>query len=326
MRAAVIRTHGRPPVPTEHAGPRPEERSAVVAVTAAPITPLDVLCATGASYFGAPRLPYVPGVQGVGVVQDGASVPRGSRVWFPTSAGMQPGDGSMAEYACVPESGLVVLPDEVDDTLVAALGLSAVAGWMALTRRAGLRPGEQVLVLGAGGVVGQVAVQAAKLLGARRVVAACRSAVAQERAHRSGADVVVPLFDDDEPDVLATRLSEACDGPVDVVIDPVFGVPASAAAQLLGEHGRLVNLGSSAGETAVFSSATLRSRTASVLGYTNNDLTPAQTREGLLQVLGHAAESGLTVDHDVVPLDSVSTAWQEQAEGTAAGRIVVRIA
>lgn len=164
--------------------------------------PLDVLCATGTSYFGAPPLSYVPGVQGAGRVVQASSVPEGSRVWFPATAGMRPGDGSMAELALAAEAELVILPDAVEDTPVAALGLSAVAAWMALTWRARMLPREQVLVLGPGGVVGQVAVQAAKRLGARRVVAACRSEAAQERARVCGADAVVPLYDHDD-EVLA---------------------------------------------------------------------------------------------------------------------------
>ncbi|MGH3750079.1 MAG: alcohol dehydrogenase catalytic domain-containing protein, partial [Micromonosporaceae bacterium] len=127
MRAAVIERHGTAPRLVERPTPAVAENLALVATTAAPITPLDVLCATGSSYFGAPALPYVPGVQGVGVVARAASWPSGTRVWFPTSAGMQPGDGSMAQQVTVPESELVALPDQVEDTVVAALGLSAVA-------------------------------------------------------------------------------------------------------------------------------------------------------------------------------------------------------
>jgi NADPH:quinone reductase len=314
-----------PPVVRERKDPTPPAGNALIAVTAAPIVPLDVLCATGTSYFGAPPLPYIPGVQGVGVVVDGTSVPKGSHVWFPTTAGMQPGDGSMAELALAPEADLVVLPDGVEDTLVAALGLSAVAGWMALTWRAAMQPGEQVLVLGGGGVVGQVAVQAAKRLGARRVVAACRSEDAQQRAHACGSDAVVPLYDGQDEPSLTARLAEACDGPLDVVIDPLFGVPATAASQLLGTRGRLVNLGSSAGETAVFRSAHLRSHTAAILGYTNNDITIAQRSQALLDVLRHAAGSGLTVGHDVVPLAEVGPAWSKQARGIARQRIVLQV-
>jgi NADPH:quinone reductase len=325
MRAAVIQQHGTAPALVDRASPAGADGHARVRTTAAPITPLDVLCATGASYFGPPALPYVPGVQGVGVVEEADTWPSGTRVWFPTTAGMQPGDGSMAQLVSVPETELVGLPEQVDDALVAALGLSAVAAWMALTWKAGLQPGDQVLVLGGGSVVGQVAVQAAQLSGARRVVAACRSMHAQQRAGSCGADAVVALRDDDEPEALSARLAAACDGDVDVVVDPLCGVPASAALRLLAPGARFVNLGSSAGDTATFASATLRSRSAKVLGYTNNELSTEQKGQALSAVLHHAATGGLTVDHEVTPLDGLPQAWTRQARGLAERRIVVRL-
>jgi NADPH:quinone reductase-like Zn-dependent oxidoreductase len=104
----------------------------------------------------------VPGVQGIGVVERSATLRPGTRVWFATSAGMAPGDGSLADYGAVPEADLVAVVAPVPDPAVAALGLSAVAAWMALTWRARLKPGERVLVLGAGGAVGQAAVGAAR--------------------------------------------------------------------------------------------------------------------------------------------------------------------
>lgn len=324
MRAAVITAHAAPASVRHQDEPTPADGEVLVEVRAAPITPLDVLCASGTSYFGAPPLPYVPGVQGVGVVRTGPCA--GDRVWFATDAGMAPGDGSMAQVVAVREKELVPLPDDtVEDVHVAALGLSAVAAWMVLTWRAHLQRGEQVLVLGAGGTVGQVAVQTARLLGVRRVVGACRSTGAQERAAAAGADAVVPLSGDD-PDTLAARLAEACDGPVDVVVDPLCGAPATAAARLLADGGRLVNLGSSAGPTMTVDSAMLRSRSAEVLGYTNNALTAAQRDRALLDVLDHASAGRIAVQHEVVPLEDVTSAWQRQVDGAVGGRVVVDLA
>lgn len=321
MRAAFIEECGRPPRVAAHRAVR-RDGDAVVAVTAAPITPLDVLCATGTSYLGRPALPYVPGVQGVGVVEEAADLAPGTRVWFPTDAGMRPVDGSMAGRCAVPESDLVVLPDEVDDRLTAALGLSAVAAWAALTWRAEVRAGEQVVVLGAGGVVGQVAAQAARLLGARRVVCVCRAG-AEERATAAGADAVVTLVPGEDASALAERLSRELDGGADVVVDPVFGVPATAAARLLAPHGRLVNLGGSAGESATFESSVLRGKAAAVLGYTNNDLTAARKGEVLREVLTHAAAGRLRVAYEAVPLDDIAGAWSRQARGETESRLVV---
>jgi NADPH:quinone reductase-like Zn-dependent oxidoreductase len=234
---------------------------------------------------------------------------------------MQPGDGSLAELCAVPEDDVVPVAADVTDDALAALGLSAVAAWRVLTDRARLRPGEHVLVLGAGGAVGQSAVGAAKLLRAGRVVAVCRSEAAQERARCAGADVVVPLTGD--VDALTARFRDACDGRADVVIDPVFGVAATAASLVLGEHGRLVNLGGASGDFAEFSSAVLRSRSIDVLGYTNNSLTAGQRAAALTAVAEHAAAGRLGVAHEVLPLAQVADAWRRQATGDAGVRLIL---
>lgn len=321
MRAAVLTRPGSTPAYAEHPDPRPGEGQTLVAVTAAPIVPLDQLCASGTSYFGSPAVPYVPGVQGVGVVERSGRVPAGTRVWFPTTAGMAPGDGALAERCVVADADLVPITAGVGDAALAALGLSAVAAWMSLTWRAHLQTGERVLVLGAGGAVGQAAVGAARILGAGRVVAVARSQEAQERARRAGADQVVPLTGD--TDHLTARFRDACNGSVDVVVDPVFGPAATAASRVLADGGRLVNLGGSAGDTAEFSSAVLRSRSAAVLGYTNNALTGAQRATAITAIATHAAAGRMAVDHEVLPLAEVDSAWRRQAEGRAGVRLVL---
>jgi NADPH:quinone reductase-like Zn-dependent oxidoreductase len=228
MRAALIRSHGQPPEYQDHPVPRRGAGQALIRVTAAPVCPLDLLCASGTSYFGPPPLPYAPGAQGVGTVEEADTLPAGQRVWFSCDAGMKPGDGAMAELCVAEESSVLPLPGYVSDDLVAALGLSAIAAWTALALRAGLRPGEHVLVLGASGTVGQVGVQAARLLGAGRVTAACRDAHGRARAAELGADAVADLTADDT-DTLTAGLAEAAGGRVDLVLDPVWGKPAEAA-------------------------------------------------------------------------------------------------
>jgi NADPH:quinone reductase-like Zn-dependent oxidoreductase len=287
----------------------------LVEVSSAPITPLDLLCATGTSYFGAPAVPYVPGVQGVGRV-------AGRPVWFPTVAGMRPGDGSMASHVVVAEDTLVPLPDGVDPVLVAALGLSAVAAHMALTWRGELTEGEQVIVLGAGGVVGQAAVQLARAAGARRVVAAARSAQGRARASDAGADAVVAL-DSSSVDELAARFAGALDGPADLVLDPLFGAPAAAAAQLLRTGGRLVNLGSAAAETCPLTSSVLRSRSLRLLGYTNNELTNEQRAAAIVMVAERVRAGALTVAHEAVAPGDVPAAWARHVAGVADRRTVL---
>jgi NADPH:quinone reductase-like Zn-dependent oxidoreductase len=321
VRAAVLEIPGEAPRFGEHPDPVAAPGHTLVRMTAAPIVPLDLLCASGTSYFGRPATPYVPGDQGVGVVEHSAVLPAGTRVFVVTGAGRVPGDGSLAERCSVRDEDVVPLRDDVPDATAAAVGLSGVAAWMALTWRAQLRRGERVLVLGAGGAVGQAAVGAARALGAARVVAACRGEAAAERARAAGADEVVPLVGD--LDELTARFAEAAGGSVDVVIDPVFGAPATAAARVLADGGRLVNIGGAAGDSASFSSAVLRSRTAAVLGYTNNALSAQQRHTALDAVLEHAAAGRLGVAHEILPLSAVADVWQRQATGEATARLVL---
>src|ERR687893_1579270 len=123
MRAAVLTEPGQAPTCVEHPEPEPAAGETLVAVTAAPIVPLDQLCASGTSYLGRPATPYVPGVQGVGVVERSAVLDEGTRVFISTTAGMTPGDGSLAERCVVPDEDVVVIGPDVDDASLAALGM-----------------------------------------------------------------------------------------------------------------------------------------------------------------------------------------------------------
>jgi NADPH:quinone reductase-like Zn-dependent oxidoreductase len=132
---------------------------------------------------------------------------------------------------------------------------------------------------------------------------------------------VVPLEGD--ADRLTARFQDACNGRADVVVDPVFGIAATAASRVLGEGGRLVNLGGASGDVAEFSSAVLRSRSAEVLGYTNNALTPAERSQALTEVARSAAEGRIAVASEVVAPDAVADAWRRQAAGGAGARLVL---
>ncbi|HEY2549861.1 MAG TPA: zinc-binding dehydrogenase [Streptosporangiaceae bacterium] len=308
MRAALVHSHGQLPAYRDHQVPGRGAGQALIRVTAAPVSPLDLLCASGASYFGAPALPYAPGVQGTGVIEQADTLPAGQRVWFSCDAGMRPGDGAMAELCVADEAAVLPLPGGVSDELAAALGLSAIAAWMALTWRGGLQPGEHVLVLGASGTVGQVAVQAARLLGAARVTAACRDAHGRARALELGAHAVADLTGEDAG-TIGRALAGAAQGKPDLVVDPVWGRPAEAALRIMAPSGRLVNLGSAAGPQASLGSAELRGGSMSILGYTNNALSAAQKASALAQILAHAAAARLTTDLETLPLARAAEGW-----------------
>jgi len=323
MRAALLRTYGEPVELGEQPQPEPRSDETLVRVSAAPIVPLDLLCASGTSYFGQQPLPYVPGVQGVGVVVSSPDLPAGQRVWFATSAGMAPVHGSLAEWCTVRAADLIRITAEVSNAAAAAVGTSGIAAWMSLRWRARLRAGERVVVLGASGVVGQVAVAVARHLEAGRVVAVCRSDAAAQRAIDAGADEGVVLQPDEDRAALAGRMTASAGGPVDVVIDPVFGEPAAAAALALGPGGRLVNLGGAAHDRAEFSSATLRSSSIDILGYTNNAISAEQRADALTSVLALAARGDVAVEHQVIPLADCTQAWI--SAGRSGPRVVVAL-
>jgi NADPH2:quinone reductase len=308
MRAAVVEAVGTPPTPAEVDEPVRGEGMALVAVEAAPLNPVEIRVAAGRHPRQA-QPPYVPGLEGSGRVVDSARVAPGTRVRF---EGNLPGfgaQGTLAEQAAVPEGSLAELPDDVDDEVAAALGVVGITALLAL-ERAAPAGGERVLVLGATGAVGQMAVQLAKLMRAGRVVAAGRSAERLERVRELGADEVVELGDDD----LTAAFEQAAGGQLDIVIDPLWGEPAMAALRAIATEGRLINVGQSAGTDVRLPLEIVRTRQGAIhaisSGWTGLERKVAAYR----QLLEHAVAGRLTVDREMVPLDQVATAWERQDE------------
>jgi NADPH:quinone reductase-like Zn-dependent oxidoreductase len=302
MRAAVLREYGVPS-PGDFQEPTAGPDQAVVRVLAAGLNPVDVAICAGRFYAGPPPLPSVAGREGVGVLE-------GGRVYF--DAPVVP-FGSMAECALIDPRSAYPVPDEVPDGVAVALGISGLAAWLALTWRAQLQAGEHVLVLGASGVLGQIAVQAAKLLGAARVVAAARSQEGLERCLRIGADAAVRL---DEPEDLPAALADAAAGRIDVVLDPLFGEPLLAAVNAASFGARLVQIGSGAATEATLPSAAIRGKMLVLMGHTNFAAPPEVKREAYRQLAAAAAGGKLQVDTDPLPLEQVATAWERLAAGS----------
>jgi NADPH:quinone reductase-like Zn-dependent oxidoreductase len=309
VRAAIIDRIGEPPRVGGADEPVRESGQALIQVAAAAINPLDLAIASGRYYGGSPAVPYIAGTEGVGVVVEADSIAPGTRVRFEARSGKY---GSLAERALAAEETLIKLPNGTDDALAAAIGVAGLAAWLALEWRGELRKGEAVLVLGASGAVGQIAVQAAKLLRAGRVIAASRSTAGLRRARDLGADATVELQGQGLAE-LADQFREAAGGELDLVIDPLWGDPAVAALQALRTEGRLVNLGQSAGGEATISSASVRGRMRSILGHANQATPPDVRRDAYLRLLKEAGAGRITVDFEVVPLAEVGRAWERQA-------------
>jgi NADPH2:quinone reductase len=320
MRAAVISEYKSPPALADRDEPQPSDGKAVLELRAAGLNPADLAVASGTFPFGSPPLPYVPGIEGVGIVVRSARFAPGTRV-FASGRGLGIGaDGSFSERFAAADEALVEVQKGVDDVVAAALGVVGLAAWMPLAWLTLVRPGETVLVLGATGSVGSVAVQAARILGAGRIVAAGRDAARLERARELGADAVVEI----DGEGLAERLRDACAGtPPTVVFDALWGPPLEAALAAAAPGARIVHLGQSAGPTATLASGIVRGKQLQILGYSNFAVPQDAIADGYRDLLGHAAAGRIRVDAEAVPLESVAEAWARQAQGPGTKLVIV---
>jgi NADPH:quinone reductase len=311
VRAALIRETGAAPDVADVDAPEGE----VVEVVAAPINPIDLAVSRGVLATGHPPLPYVPGCEAVGRRADG------TLVWIFGGTLGRSTNGAMAERTPIGDAYAIEVPEGADAALAAALGIAGLAGWLPFAWRAPLTGGENVLVLGATGSVGIVAVQTAKLLGAARVVAAGRSAEGLERAKTLGADATVRL---DEAGDLVTAFKDAFggDGP-SYVFDALWGEPAAAAVQAAVPHATIVHLGQSAGATAELASAAVRFKSLSILGHTNYAVPADELADHYRRLVALAAAGDIMLEVERVRLDDVAEAWRRQAEGAGAKLVVL---
>jgi NADPH2:quinone reductase len=312
VRAAEIIELGRPPVLADRREPSGATTYDVLAVS---LNPVDVNVGAGRYFGGHPELPYVPGCEGV------CRAPDGTRVYL-FGDGLGVGrDGLLAERAVAPADLGIPLPAAASDEIAASCGIAGMAGWMPVAWRAPVRNDDRVLILGATGTVGLVAVQAAKLLGAKRVVAAGRNAERLKRAAELGADATVNLEEDD----LAAAFKEAAggDGPTHIV-DTLWGAPAVAAIQAAAPGWRLVQVGQSAGAEATVASAVIRGKMGELYGYTDFAVPKDVFREQYLRLVGHAAAGEIVFDIETYPFERVAEAWERQANGAHA-KLVVRL-
>jgi NADPH2:quinone reductase len=302
MRAAVIERYGEPPVVRDVPEPKPDG-AGLVEVTAGALNPVDISIASGKFYAGSPPTPYVAGGEGVGrLLQNGKPGPR---AFF---RAMMP-HGAFAEHAIARDEP-VPIPDGVPDGVAAALGTPGFPAFLGLTKRAQLQRGETVLILAASGVLGTIAIQVARLLGAGRVIAAARDERGLARAKELGADATVDLK---QTEGLTERIKEASQGQLHVVIDPLWGPPGIAAMGALSPRGRFVQLGAAAGQEAAVNSGVVRGRYLSILGYSNFLMPWEELAAAYKQLVNYAAAGQLKVDFEVLPLEAAPEAWKQQA-------------
>jgi NADPH:quinone reductase len=312
MKAAVISELGQPPALIDRPEPAGET---IYEISAVSLNPIDINVGAGRFFGGHPELPFVPGCEGVG------RAPDGTRVYlFSAGLGLSR-DGLLAERAAAPADLGIPLPEGVSDEIAASCGIAGMAGWMPVAWRAPVREDDRVLVLGATGTVGLVAVQAAKLLGAKHVVAAGRNAERLERAVELGADATVNLEEEDL--VAAFKDAAGGEGPTHIV-DMLWGPPAVAAIKAAAPGWRLVQVGQSAGAEVSVPSAAIRGKVGELYGFTDFAVPANEFREHYLRLVGHAASNEISFDIETYPFERVTEAWERQASGASA-KIVVTL-
>ena len=314
MNAAVVHTFKEPPRYTTFPDPVATETELPVAVAAAGLHPIVKALANGSHYSSTGGLPFVPGVDGVGRLQDG------SRVYFGISRSPF---GTFAERALAANWMCVPLPEGLDDATAAGIANPAMSSWVALTARAKFIRGESVLILGATGVAGQLAVQIAKRLGARRVIASGRNSKALEALKDIGAEAVVSL-DQGRDALVAAFRSEFASAGLDVVLDYLWGNPAEYLLEAISQRGlrpaasrvRFVQIGESAGRAISLTAATLRSSGLELLGSGFGSASLDQIRAAIVEFFKMAATDPFRFNVKTAPLSDIEALWDSPEQGT----------
>jgi NADPH:quinone reductase-like Zn-dependent oxidoreductase len=302
MKAAIVESFDHPPHYGETPPPTPAEGECVVTVKAAALSQLAKAQASGAHYSSETRFPLVPGADGVGRVDDGR------RVYF---AFPRAPHGSMAEQSVAPRALLIDLPDDLDDVTAAAIANPGMSSWAGLTERAGFQRGQSVLVHGATGSSGRLAVQVAKHLGAHRVIATGRNHASLESLLDLGADAVVAL--DQAPEKLRAELAEHVAKGIDVVLDYIFGPTAEAVVGAFVNRGparvRYVQIGSMAGSSITLPSAPLRSSGLEIVGSGLGSVPRDRLIACIRDFLKAVVPAGFTIETRTMPLAEVAAGW-----------------
>jgi NADPH:quinone reductase-like Zn-dependent oxidoreductase len=270
--------------------------------------------ASGTHYGSTGELPFVPGLDGVGRLEDG------SRVFFGMARAPY---GTFAERSLAAGWMCIALPEGLDDATAAGIANPAMSSWAALTGRAKFVAGESVTILGATGVAGKLAVQIAKRLGARRVTAAGRNLQALETLKELGADAVISLQQDDASLVAAFR-NEYAEAGVDVVLDYLWGHPAECLLEAISQKGlrkaaarvRYVQIGASAGPAIRLQAASLRSSGLELLGSGFGSASLDQLRAAIQEFFKAAAAQPFTFKIRTAPLSDVEKLWNISEQGT----------
>jgi NADPH:quinone reductase-like Zn-dependent oxidoreductase len=317
MKAAIIRELGKAPVFADFNEPLAGDGEILIDVTAAPLSHVTRYRASGTHYSSAGSLPFVVGLDGVGRQQGQQS---GKRVYFLLPRAPF---GSMAERTVVKASHVVPLPDDIDDATAAAIAIPAMSSWAALEERTKIAPGQVVLVNGATGISGRLAVQIAKHLGAGKVIATGRDAGMLKSLSALGADATISLLQDDA--ALDTAFQKHFGDGVDIVLDYLWGESAEcllAAAAKMNKDAkpiRFIQIGSSGGANISLPATVIRSSGLELIGCGMGSIPFDRMLTTIAQVFQATVLHGLKIAPKILPLAKIEGNW---AIATTATRTV----
>jgi NADPH:quinone reductase-like Zn-dependent oxidoreductase len=307
LKAAIVPKAGRAPVYGDFKEPAPGGGESRIAVSAAALSPVVKARASGTHYSSSGGFPIGVGIDGVGRLDDGSRV----HFFLPRAP-----YGSMAEKVVVPTSHCTILPDGLDDVTAAAIAIPGMSSWVALKERANFRTGETVLVNGANGTSGRLAVQVAKYLGAKKVIATGRQAGTLQLIKALGADETILL--NENKDAMENAFKEQFAGGVDVVLDYLWGQSAEClliAGSRVGTDKpiRFIQIGTASGANISLSGAILRSTAIELKGSGLGSVSVNRIVSGIEEVL-HAAVAGrFQMATKPIPLSEVERVWSSDA-------------
>lgn len=315
MKAAVLEQLGSTPIYTDFSDPvAKNENELIMNVKAAAVKNLDKLRASGTHYASYKEVPVIVGIDAAGVLDDG------TRIYAQTPY------GAIAEKAIVHKNSYVVLPAHIDFALAAALPNAVIGATMALLTRGKMQKENVVMINGATGVTGQLAVQVAKYYGASKIIATGRNDAALEKLKELGADVCISLKQ--ESDIIIQQLKEIhSTTPIDLVIDYLWGHTVELILQAFKGGGvnsfthpvKIVTVGDMAGKSINLDSGILRSSDIQILGSGLGSLSLNDFQQFNQTILPEmfqlAADGKLKIEMREKPLANVSYAWENEIAG-----------
>jgi NADPH:quinone reductase-like Zn-dependent oxidoreductase len=321
VKAAVIHAFGDIPKYEDFADPVAREGDVLVDVRAVALENFDKQTARGAHYASRqmfPGFPAIVGHSGVGLRPDGALVAFG---------GARPPYGTLAEKAVIPReyaAYVSAVPDGVDPAIAAALPASALTSLLPLKWGVKMQPGATVLINGATGVSGRLALQIARLLGANRIVGTGRDDAGLRALPKLGADATIDLKQSDRE--LGAAFSEAAGDGFDVILDYVWGHPTEVLFETLTPTTvgfaklriRYVQIGESAGATLTLRAEMLRTSGLELAGAGN--VSAEAVLEAMKTIWEWIRQRKLAIDIETMALRDVAAAWNRRIAG---GRIVI---